>query len=50
MPIHDDINEVIRILIKRKLLVPPPKPTSQPSFVVGVPKEFKLDEFYEYHQ
>jgi len=31
-------------------MVPPPKPTTQPSFTVGVPKECKFDKFYEYHQ
>jgi len=37
-------------LIKQKLLVPPPRPTTQPSFATRVPKKCKSDEFYEYHQ
>lgn len=47
--IHDDIDEVTRALIKRKFLVPLPKPTTQSSFIVDVLKESKLYEFCEYH-
>jgi len=35
-PIHDDIDEVTRSFIKLKLLVPPPKPITHPSFPIGV--------------
>jgi len=38
-PIHNDIDEFTNALIKTKLLVPPPKPTAQPSFTLGVTKE-----------
>lgn len=49
-PLYDDIGEVKRALINRKLLVPSPKSTTQPSFVVDVPKKCNSDAFYEYHQ
>lgn len=50
IPIYDDINEVLRALIKQKILVPSPNPITHPSFVAWVPKECKSYEFYKYHQ